>query len=181
MNFRIPAACFLSAVLGLLAACNLPAPQEDSVRYFTLSAPPSGAAVPDPVTVRQVRLAGHLANRSMAVRVSDNEVIYLEDVRWAESLDEAVTQILRQRLRQVAGDAVVSIQIQRCELVRNAGNAVQVTATYSIIPGTGTGRTGVFASSPRKWDGKDYGTLVSLLRDGVQELAETVAQAAAQK
>ena len=117
--------------------------------------------------MRPVRMAGHLRNRDMAVRVSDNEVIYLEDVRWAEPLDEAITQLLRQRLRQVAGDAVVTVQVQRCELVRPAGNSVQVTATYTISGGdAASARTGAFTASPRQWDGKDPATLVSLLRDG---------------
>jgi uncharacterized lipoprotein YmbA len=171
----------LVAVSFLFTACNLPAPQEDLTRYFTLSGPATGAPAPDGAAVRPVRLAGHLRNREMAVRISANEVIYLDEVRWAEPLDDAITQILRQRLRQVAGDVVISVHIQRCELVRNADNAVQVAATYSIMPAGGEARTGVFSSTPRKWAGKDYGALVGLLREGVEELAETVAQAAAKK
>lgn len=178
---RISVLCLLSSVLCFLAACNLPAPQEDRVRYFTLGAPASAAPAAESVAVRPVRLAGHLRNRDMAVRISENEIIYWDEVRWAEPLDEAITQLLRQRLRQVAGDAVVSVQIQRCELVRNAGNSVQVAATYIINPATGEGRSGTFAGSERTWDGKDPATLVALLRDGVNELAEAVAQAAEKK
>jgi uncharacterized lipoprotein YmbA len=177
LAFRLPPFAFVL----LLASCNLPSPQEDAVRYFTLSGPATGAAVPDSVAVRPARLAGHLRNRDMAVRVSDNEVIYLEDVRWAEPLDEAITQLLRQRLRQVPGDAVVTVQIQRCELVRSAGNAVQIDATYVISGAAGESRTGAFTATPRSWDGKDPATLVSLLRDGVNELAEAVAQAVEKK
>jgi len=151
------------------------------VRYFTLSTPATGAAAADAVAVRPARLAGHLRNRDMAVRVSDNEVVYLEDVRWAEPLDEAITQLLRQRLRQVPGDAVVTVQVQRCELVRNADNAVQVAATYAISGATGEDRTGAFEATPRQWDGKDPAALVGLLRDGVNELAEAVAQAVEKK
>lgn len=171
----------LSAFSLFLAACNLPTPQEDTVRFFTLSAPATGAAAAESVAVRPVRLAGHLRNRDMAVRVSENEIIYLEDVRWAEPLDEAITQLLRQRLRQVPGDAVVSVQVQRCELVRSAGNAVEVVATYAINPVTGEARTGAFTASARTWDGKDPATLVGLLRDGVNELAEAIAVAAEKK
>jgi len=171
----------LSALSLILSACNLPQAQEDTVRYFTLSTPAAGAPAADGTAVRPARLAGHLRNRDMAVRVSENEVVYLEDVRWAEPLDEAITQLLRQRLRQVPGDAVVSVHIQRCELVRGAGNAVQVAATYTITPATGEVRTGTFAASPRTWDGKDPAVLVGLLRDGVNELAEAIAQAAEKK
>lgn len=148
------------------------------MRYFTLGTPATGAPASNAVSVRPVRLAGHLRGRDMAVRVSDNEVVYLEDARWAEPLDEAITQIIRQRLRQVTGDAVVTVNIQRCELVRSADNAVQVIATYSVAPSSGEARTGVFTSSPRRWDGKDHAALVGLLRDGVTELAETIAEAA---
>lgn len=171
----------LSAFSFFLAACNLPAPQEDPVRYFTLSSPATGAAAADSVAVRPVRLAGHLRNRDMAVRVSENEVVYLEEVRWAEPFDEGITQLLRQRLRRVPGDAVVTVQIQRCELVRSAGNAVQVDATYAISGATGEARTGTFAATPRSWDGKDPATLVGLLREGVNELAEAIAQAVEKK
>lgn len=171
----------LSAFSFFLAACSLPTPQADTTRYFTLSAPVTGVAASYAPAVRPARLAGHLRNRNMAVRISDNEVVYLEDVRWAEPLDDAITSILRQRLRQVAGDDVITVQVQRCELLRNADNAVQVAASYSIAPASGETRTGVFTASPRKWDGKDYGALVGLLREGVEELAETVAGAAAKK
>jgi len=177
LALRLP----LSAFVLSLAACNLPPPQEDPVRYFTLSGPATGAAAADAVAVRPVRLAGHLRNRDMAVRVSENEVIYLEDVRWAEPLDEAITQLLRQRVRQVPGDAVVTVQIQRCELMRSAGNAVRVDASYAISGATGEARTGTFTSSARTWDGKDPATLVSLLRDGVNELGEAIAQAVEKK
>jgi uncharacterized lipoprotein YmbA len=137
--------------------------------------------VPDAVVVRPARLAGHLRNRAMAVRVSENEVIYLEDVRWAEPLDEAITQVLRNRLRQVGGSAVVTVQVQRCELVRNENNSVQLTATFAVTPAGGEPRPGAFVASPRTWDGQDYGSLVGLLHGAVAELAETIAQAAAQK
>lgn len=177
----LPLSARLSALSLILSACSLPTPQEDSVRYFTLSTPAAGVSAADAVAVRPVRMAGHLRNRDMAVRVSDNEIVYLEDVRWAEPLDEAITQLLRQRLRQVPSDAVVIVQVQRCEVVRDAGNAVQVAATYAISGATGEARTGTFTATPREWDGKDPATLVSLLRDGVNELAEAIAKAVEQK
>lgn len=181
-SLRSRTVCLLSSVSCLLiTACSLPTPQADLVRYFTLSTPATAMAAPDAVAVRPVRLAGHLRNRDMAVRLSENEVIYLEDVRWAEPLDEAITQLLRQRLRQIHSDAVVTVQVQRCELVRDAGNAVQVAATYSISDAKGETHTGAFTASPRQWDGKDHATLVSLLREGVNELAEAIAQAVEKK
>jgi len=164
----------------LLVSCNLlPPPQADTVRHFTLSGPAGGEAVAGAASVRPVQLAGHLRNRSMAVRVSENEVIYLADVRWAEPLDEAITSVLRNRLRTVGGGASVTVQVQRCELVRSEGNAVQLAATYTITSPGGPSHSGSFAATPRTWDGKDHGVLVGLLREAVIELAEAVATASA--
>lgn len=172
----------LSSVLWFSTGCNLlPEQQADPVRHFTLSGPAGAAGVADAVKVRPVQLAGHLRNRSVAVRVSDNEVVYLDDARWAEPLDEALTQVLRNRLRSVGGGSVVSVQVQRCEPVRPEGNAVQLAATYTITPPAGAARSGSFAATPRSWDGHDHGALVGLLREAATELAEAVAAAAEAK
>ncbi len=172
----------LSALSLFLTACNvLPEQQADPVRHFTLSGPAGTTAVADAVSVRPVQLAGHLRNRSMAVRVSENEVIYLDDVRWAEPLDEAITQVLRNRLRSVGGSASVAVQVQRCELVRSEGNSVQLAATYTITPPGGSPHSGSFTAGPRTWDGHDHGALVGLLREAVGELAEAISVAAERK
>jgi uncharacterized lipoprotein YmbA len=169
----------LTACGLLLAGCNLPQPQADTVRYFTLGGP-VGATSAEGATVRPVQLAGHLHNRAMAVRIADHEVIYLDDVRWAESLDNAITQLLRARCGTSGGGSVINVQVQRCELVRSEGNSIQLVATYTIVPATGdktAARPGNFSASARTWDGKDYGTLVGLLRDAVGELGDTLAKA----
>ena len=170
-------------VLGL-AGCNiLPQAQVDVVRYFTLSSAANSPAQTEGTTVRPVQLAGHLRNRAMAVRVAENEVIYLEDVRWAESLSDAVTLMLRAKLGPLGGNSVVSVEVQRCELLRHEGNAVQVAATYTILTlgENSLPKRGVFSSSPRAWDGTDHGTLVNLLRDSVSELGDAIAAALPEK
>lgn len=183
-NFaRLSVSGLLFSVLGFLGACNLPAPQADTVRYFTLSGPVAAAA--DGATVRPVQLAGHLRNRAMAIRVSPNEIIYNEDVHWAEALDDAITQLLRARVGAAGAGSVITVQIQRCELVRAEGNSVQLAATWTIFTSAsdagGGARHGSFTSSPRTWDGKDYGTLVSQIRDAVNELGDALAAAAGGK
>lgn len=176
------ALCLLSSVLWLSTGCNLlPEQQTDPVRHFTLSGPAGAPAVTDAVRVRPVQLAGHLRNRSVAVRVSENEVTYLDDARWAEPLDEALTQVLRNRLRSVGGGSVVAVQVQRCEPVRAEGNTVQFAATYTVTPPSGPVRSGTFAATPRVWDGRDHGALVGLLRDAATELADAVAATAEAK
>lgn len=165
----------LSALSFLLASCSLPAPQADTVRHFTLSGPVAVAA--DGATIRPVVVSGHLRGRQMAVRVGANEVIYQEDVRWAESLDDAITQVLRARVGPVGAGRVVTVQVQRCELVRHEGNSVQLAATYTIIAADNTVHRGTFTSSPRTWEGRDYGVLVGQLREAVGELGEAIAGA----
>jgi uncharacterized lipoprotein YmbA len=174
----------LGLLLGVVGCNMLPSPQSDVVRFFTLSSSTGApAAVAEGTTVRPVQLDGHLRNREMAVRVAENELIYLDDVRWAEPLGDAVTQMLRARLRSIGGNAVVTVQVQRCELVRFQSNAVQLVATYAIrFPGEDVGtRQGVFTASPRTWNAKEYGNLVGLLRDEVGELGEVIAAALAEK
>lgn len=167
----------LSAISLLLAACSLPTPQADLVRHFTLSgtaAAPAGGA-----SVRPVQLAGHLRNRAMAVRVGANEVVYDEEARWAEPLDEAVTSVLRARLGPAGAGSTITVRLQRCELVRDEGNTVQLAATWTIFSagGEAAGRSGSFTASPRAWDGKDKAALVGLIRDAVNDLGDALAAA----
>ena len=180
---RYSAGGFLMLVL---AACSsvLPQPQADMTRHFTLAGPAETAAVSDGTRVQPVQVAGHLRSRSMAVRISENEVIYLDDVVWAEALADGITQTLRNRLSVIASDADVSVQIQRCELDRSAGNTVQLIASYSITSGGSNGvvtRRGLFTASPRTWDGKDHGKLVALLREAVVELADRLVSQLSEK
>ena len=184
MKILIRSASLAALVLVVFSGCNvLPEPQKDSVRYFTLSAPSATVPASDATTVRPVQLAGHLRNRSMAVRVGENEIIYLDDTRWAESLGDAITQLLRSRLSATGGNHIVTVQIQRCELARSENNAVQLAATYSIVsPGENpVPKRGIFTSSARSWDGKNPGALVGLLRDAVAELGDAIAAALPEK
>ena len=170
----------LFALSLLLAGCSLPTPQADPVRNFTLSSPATLAPVPGATQVRPVQLAGHLHGRPMAVRISEHEIAYLDEIRWAEPLDEAITQQLRARLAAVPGGATVTVQISRCELVRYDGNRVELAAAYAISPADGGPvRRGVFNATPRQWDGKDYGVLVGQLHDAVAELGDALATAVA--
>lgn len=177
---RLPRLSLAGAALALLAGCSiLPEPQADPVRYFTLTEPVA-AAPAGAVQVRPVQLAGHLRNRALAVRVGEHEVIYLEHARWAEPLDEAVTQVLRARLGAETGEATITVQIQRCELVRSEANAVQVAATYEIRRvGGGPVRSGAFTSSARTWDGRNPADLVAQLRAALGELADAMARGVA--
>ena len=153
------------------------------MRHFTLGGEVGPPPVANSTQVRPVQLAGHLHGRAMAVRVAEHEVAYLDDIRWAEPLDVSLTQILRARLGSVTGGATVSVEVQRFELVRFAGNSVQLTATYNMLPvdgGKAAMQRGVFNASPRTWDGKDPGVLVGLLRAAADEMGDAIAAAVEQ-
>ncbi len=183
----------ISAVLGLTGCNILPEPQKDAVRYFTLSTPtmqsgddqgPTAKNHPENggTTVRPVQIAGHLRERSMAVRIAENEIIYLDEVRWAQPLTDATTNLLRERLSHVGGNNVVTVQIHNCELLRFKGNTVELSATWEIVPlGGGQPVRGDFTSATRTWDGKDYRELVSELRGTVEDLGDAIAVAIAAK
>ena len=175
LAFRIQ----LSAFSLLLASCNLPSPQADTARHFTLSGPVGTAT--GGATVRPVQLAGHLRGRAMAVRVGENEVIYLEEVRWAEPLDDAITQLLRARIGAAGVGHIINVSVRRCELVRSEGNTVQLAATWTVTAPGGVVSPGAFTAAPRTWDGKDYAALVGLLRDAVNELGDAMAAALPEK
>jgi len=99
-------------------------------------------------------------------------------------LADGITQTLRNRLAVIASDADVSVQVQRCELDRSAGNIVQLIAAYSITTGGSAGpvtKRGLFTASTRTWDGKDHGALVGLLREAVGELADRLVLQLAEK
>ncbi|MEO6993030.1 MAG: ABC-type transport auxiliary lipoprotein family protein [Lacunisphaera sp.] len=183
----------LSTLLGLVGCNILPEPQKDAVRYFTLSTPAMQAgddqasATKDHAefhgtTVRPVQIAGHLRERSMAVRVAENEVIYLDEVRWAQPLGDAITNLLRERLSDVGGNNVVTVQIHNCEPLRFKNDAVELAATWEIVAlGGGTPIRGEFTSAKRTWDGKDYRALVSEMHGAVEELGDAIASAIAAK
>lgn len=169
----------LSAFSLFLAGCNLPTitpPQADTVRHFTLSTPAGALVGPDAPRVKPVELAGHLRNRALAVRVGENEVVYLEEARWAESLDDAITQLLRARLGAAGGGCTVEVQVLRCELVRFEGNTVQLAATYAVVPDDPLvpAKRGVFNATPRTWEGRDHGVLVGHLRDAINEFGDAL-------
>ena len=174
----------LTALAATLTSCNLLVPRADPVRHFTLSAPANLAPVQQGTLVRPVLLAGHLHGRQMAVRVGEHEVIYLADVRWAESLDSAITQLLRARLGAISSGVTVTVEVQRCELNRANGNTVQLAATYAILPADGsavTAQRGSFTTTARVWAGRDFEVLVGLLRAAIGDLSEAIAVAVVEK
>ncbi|MFI5335203.1 MAG: membrane integrity-associated transporter subunit PqiC [Opitutales bacterium] len=169
--------------LLLLAGCNLPieAAQPDPVRHFTLGSTGTPAAFGG-VHVLPVQTAGHLHPRELAVRVGESEIIYLNDARWAEPLAEGLTSLLQARLSDSTAEGTLRVEISRCEPLRSAGNTVDFRASYSFQPaGGGPAVTGVFAATPRPWDGRDPAGLVALYRAAAEDFGSALAAALARK
>ncbi len=171
----------LSAFSLFFAGCGLPAiepAQVDEVRLFTLSAPPVEVSSGERVRVKPVELAGHLRRRELAVRVAENEVAYLENARWAEPLDTAITNLLEARLVAIGRGGSIEVKVLRCEPLRFKDNTVLFAGTYTITWDSDPTRSnaGMFASRPRVWDGRDRAALVGLLREAVNEMGDDLAK-----
>lgn len=105
-------------------------------------------------------------------------------MRWAESLDSAITQLLRARLGAISSGVTVTVEVQRCELNRANGNTVQLAATYAILPADGSAvaaQRGSFTTTARVWAGRDFEVLVGLLRAAIGDLSEAIAVAVVEK
>ena len=109
---------FRSVALTLFAllftGCHLlPTAQPDPAHFYLLAAGTSAGAPAAhsggtlKIGLNPVDLPAYLHNRALAVRKGASEVTYAEDFRWAESLDDAVARVVRDRL--LAAPAVAEV------------------------------------------------------------------------
>ena len=189
-----------AAVLSLLSGCNVvPPAQDDPTRHFVLS-DPAAQAVPAPapgaarIGLRTVKLEGYLAKKSMVVRTGENEVEFMDYMRWAEPLEGAVARIVRLRLLGSPGVAAVStepfpadeardydvsIDIRRFEGSRAASGKYSASLSATIVISTAGANpvvvaTRLFTAPAAQWDGRDFGALASLLSADVSALGQDV-------
>jgi uncharacterized lipoprotein YmbA len=195
--------------LLLLAGCNvIPPVQPDTTRFYVLS----GAGVvagseqsPETATLRiglrPVEIASYLRRGSMVVRSGNNEVAFADQARWAESLEQEIGGLLRQRLQaaptvarvfvppfpvEPARDFDVSVRVLRCEGAReNGGRAVARFAavieisTAGDVPQIVSRKT--YVAPEAAWDGADFGRLAALLVDAVTGLSQEVVSSLPEK
>jgi uncharacterized lipoprotein YmbA len=88
---------------GLLLGGCLIKPGRLPTRHFVLAAIPApepapAAAQPWPLEVGFVKMPDYLLRDSIVVRKSDTEIEYLEEVLWAERLDQSFRQTLADNL-----------------------------------------------------------------------------------
>ncbi len=185
-----------------LSSCKiLPEPVADATRYYVMSdsstdtttstAPASAPAI----GLGATDLPGYLRNqRSLVVRLGENEIRYQDDARWAEPIDTTVNRIVRSRL--LASGAVsrvdqapfpahlehranVKIRITRCEGFRPANGPARalLEAEVELADANATViRRLTLKAPPLDWNGQDYAALARHLGTSAQWLGDTLAK-----
>jgi uncharacterized lipoprotein YmbA len=199
---RGPALLSLAAAF-LVAGCSLlpiqPA-QVDPIHYYALSAPdaaPSAPVSPAPrLMIRRVEVPAYLENKPFVTRLGQNELKFIDEVRWAEPLDLGVGRVLRARLavltgvyglesRETAHDYEVVIRLVHCEgEIRGAKGTVRFAAEFDVykagvVPEVAA--HGSFTARETAWDGKDYGALAQMLSGAAADLGDAVLAAVPDK
>jgi uncharacterized lipoprotein YmbA len=184
-----------------LSGCPSFEPVADSTRYYTLTTvdesglPGAVPAADAPlVGVRVTQLAAHLKRPAMTVRLSEHELEFAEEHRWAERLDDAAGRMLAIGIQRQVGSRmavaatsaaraatcgqVVEIDLLACEGRAGSDGSAVLVADWRVVRGADRSvlSSGRFRSEKPGWDGKDYAQLAELLRGAVDELAEMLAK-----
>lgn len=186
------AAGFAVALLLGSAACSLPEAKPDLTRYYVLTPVASKGDAPaaerPAVLVRSVAVPEFLRGRIMQVRVSENELRFVDEARWAEPLEAGVLRVVRENLERAgvvrvvargseAHDYEIVIRLQRCEGAL-PGGAARLSAQVEVF------RTGIepklvaqdeIASEVPGWDGSDHADLARKLSQAAAALSERIA------
>ncbi len=187
-------------LVALLAGCHLlPVAQDDPAHFYLLVAdapvaptvPPANGALT--LGLSPVELPTYLRNRALALR-RGGEVVYADNHRWAEPLDDAVARVVHARLKSsppvsvvltapfpigVARDYDVSVRLLSCEGVRDASGRItaQFSAAIEITradAGRAVVRRETFVAPAAGWDGRDYAALAALLGADAGRLATEI-------
>jgi uncharacterized lipoprotein YmbA len=186
------------ALLGatfLASSCSLPQAQPDTTRYYVLSAPAAKPATAGTessgasVALRPVQVPSYLRGKAMPVRVAGNEINYAQDSRWAETLESAITRLLRDALEGRGGvghvvstmgephDYEIVVNVLRCEGDRETGVARldAIIEIYSTEPGGARRVRESYHAEIPGWDRQSYGQLAQKLSEAVDGLADRIA------
>ena len=184
-----------------VSGCAFFQPQTDPTRFYVLTVPHAltnevteAAAGQWKLGIQLAEVPAYLQTRFMVVRTGTNEIHFAEFDRWAEPLDAGLSRVIKATLgsaRNVASvtaeshgedtlDYEMRLRVLACEGVRaeNGAGSIRFTMAWEMWS-LGTNSTlikrGVFAASPRAWDGKDYGALALDLSEAISEGGKTLA------
>ena len=188
-------------VVLLLAGCSLLRPQADPTRFYILTGPPAVTEPPARSELRGLRIGlqpveipAYLRGKSMVVRSGTNEIHFAEFDRWAEPLEQGITQVIKETLRSAPNvesvslnsygkgflDCEVAITILACEGVRGEPgmSSIRFAAAWEIR-GSGTNATasirGGFSAKSVTWGGSGYTQLAERLSEAIAEAARALA------
>jgi len=192
----------LSVLMLCAAGCSLiPAPAADPTKYYVLtdhvnpesSHPPSPEAVH--LVLRGIELPGYLRNtRVMVVQDGLNEIRYLDYARWAESLEQGLSRVVKSELLQANTVASVesvglpsdfhrafdvSVRVHLCEggVISGSHKVAKFSASYEITS-LETKRVvahKTFSAPDAPWNGDDFSALAHLLSEEAAALADDIA------
>lgn len=183
-----------------LAGCNiLPPARPDATRFYVLAGPRGEETAPPRTAgarrlgLKPVEVASYLRKGTLVVRTGGNEIVFADEARWADRIEQEIARTLRLRLLAVPGaervfaapfpidekrDFDVSVQVLQCEGVRAPGGAVaRFSALVEITAVGANGRVVArrnFTAPESAWDGKDFARLAALLGESVGALAQEV-------
>jgi len=187
---------FGSAMLGvLLAACSLPEAKPDLTRFYVLTSlarksenTTTAPEHPPRVMLRSVIVPEYLRGQIIQVRVSENEVRFIDEARWAEPLEAGLDRVLRANLAaheeavQVVArggeehDYNVAVILRDCEGVLPSGTvrlAAHIEITSADLDPKVVAETD-FTSEIPGWNGKDYSQLARKLSEAAAALSDRI-------
>jgi len=201
--------CALGLLLSALGAgsfsgCSLLQPRPDPTRFYVLAvqARPSEPAerTPQPgskrwkVGLKPLEMPAYLRGKAIVIRTGTHELHLSDFDRWAESLDQGITRLMKEALGSASNvaevtlnshgaatlDYEVAVRVVACEGVRVEGatSSTRFAVAWQTRPlGKNPTATecGVFAPDPTPWDGKDYGLLAEGLSEAIVRFSQTLA------
>lgn len=187
-----------ACALLLLAACSLPEAQPDLTRFYVLTAAgatgdvragENATAEKRRVWLKTINVPEFLRGKIMQVRLSANEVKFIDTARWAEPLESGLGRVLRENLGaagsgiEVAGRSVdahefdVVVHLRSCEGVMPGGVARLAARVQVYAAGLEARQVAEeeMVEEVEGWNGKDYGDLAAKLSEAAARMSARIA------
>lgn len=178
----------------VLAGCSLPEAQPDLTRFYVLTPTLAAAEAAKPaeaaprVLLRGVAVPEFLRGKIMPVRLSDTELRYVDQARWAEPLEAGLQRTLKVdlersgRVRVVSRgsephDFEVALQVRHCEGVV-PGRVARLAARIEVFSGDLEPKLVAedeFTTEIAGWDGANHAELAKKLSEAAAQLAGRIA------
>lgn len=198
MNPRSTLLATIAAALLLTAGCNvIPEATPDPTKFFVLKDPQATTNTHDELGVTigllPLELPVYLDNaRSVAVGSPGNRITFRDFDRWAESLDDGVTRVLRSALSRAPGVARVRVppfsidthrdfnllvRLVNCEGFESGDTrTIRFALTYELISNEDEFiHLGTYTAPATAWDGSSS-QLATLLSQSIVDAANTIAR-----